>query len=389
MRTGAAAPRSLLDVCLALLGIALASVAVWVPQNPVGTAVTGPRWLLVVFPLVLAGPLAWRRTAPLLSWSLIVGAVVFQALLTGNSPEGLELIFVLGVGIYSVAAWSDSRRALVGLGVAGVGYGIYTLANHDVMSGRTSELWAGAFFAVMLAAIWLLGGFVRSRREQRRALARADEVEHNAAAAVAAERARLARELHDVVAHNLTIVVVQAAGARAAGDESSPVLETIERSSRDSLVEMRRLLGVLREDGEAVKLAPQPGVADIGALAEQVRRAGVPVDLSVRGDQRSLPPAIDLSAYRIVQESLTNVLNHAGRARATVTVCCDPDAVRIAVLDDGPGAGAAPNPLAGSGHGIIGMRERVTHFGGELRAGPRPGGGFAVEAVLVRDDAPS
>ncbi|MGH8860759.1 MAG: sensor histidine kinase [Jatrophihabitantaceae bacterium] len=382
MRMAALAPRSALDVGLAVVGVALAEVAAWVTPNPVGTPIAGPTWFVAVFPLLLAAPLAWRRSYPLLAWTLVMGAVVVQALTTADSPEGLEILFVLGVGGYSVAAYSDRRRALVGLGVAVAGYAIYALENRDVTSGRTSDEWAGSFFGVALIALWLLGVFVRNRQQERLLTARAEAIERGARVAVAEERARLARELHDVVSHNLSVVVVQAAGARASGAVNASTLEKIERSGRESLVEMRRLLGVLRSDGEDPALAPQPGVADIEALAEQVRAAGLPVEVTVEGDCRDLPPAIDLSAYRIVQEALTNVLRHAGPARAVVTIRCDRHAVTIDVDDDGCGASSEST---NAGHGLIGVRERVALFGGELIVGPRPTGGFAVSARLMRD----
>ena len=299
-------------------------------------------------------------------------------------------MFVLGVGSYSVAAYSTLRRALAGLAVTAVGATIYGLASHDIMSGDTGNLWSAAFFATAILAAWLAGVFIRGRREVVAHAARTVAAERQAERAAADERARMARELHDIVSHNLSVVVLQAAGAQAAGgSDADPALEKIERSGLQALVEMRRLLGVLRQPGEQSarpELSPQPGVAGLAALAEGVRAAGLRVVLAVDGDPSPLPAAVDISAYRIVQEALTNVLRHAGQASAQVTVRCGADEVQIEVTDDG--AGPQAGEQAGGGHGLAGMRERVALFGGELTAGPRPGGGFAVRALLPLGEQP-
>jgi signal transduction histidine kinase len=179
------------------------------------------------------------------------------------------------------------------------------------------------------------------------------------------------------------VAVLQAAGARASGKPAEATLEKIENSARQALAETRRLLGVLRDPDEETGLGPQPGIGDLDALAASVRAAGLPVHLVIDGDTAALPAAVDVSVYRIVQEALTNVLKHAGPARADVTIGCAPDTVTVEVTDDGtPGPGRrAP----AGGHGLAGMRERAAVFGGELAAGPRPGGGFAVRARLPLD----
>jgi signal transduction histidine kinase len=237
----------------------------------------------------------------------------------------------------------------------------------------------------MIVGMWLIGAFVGHFREQSRLRATTGEELRRAQEAVDHERARLARELHDVIAHNLSVVVVQAAGARAAGLGDDETLERIERTGRESLVEMRRLLGVLRQppDGE-VAMAPQPDVADVPSLVERVRGSGLQVDLDVTGDLTGLPATVGLCVYRIVQESLTNVLKHAPGATARVRVEGTADQVVVEVADDGPGARGS-----GGGHGLVGMGERVEVFGGELTVGASAGGGFVVRAVLPRSDAPS
>jgi signal transduction histidine kinase len=258
-----------------------------------------------------------------------------------------------------------------------VGYTVFSLEDRGVKRSDSGSMWSAAFFGVAAVAIWFAGVWIRSRRDATVLAERAADLEHEAHVAVTEERARMARELHDIVSHNLSVVVLQAAGARAAG-ASAGTLEKIERSGREALVEMRRLLGVLREDSTDTSLTPQPGIADIHVLAASVRAAGVPVELEVDGDYGTLPPAVELSAYRIVQEALTNVLKHAKRAHAEVRVRRDGDVLTVEVLDDGAGTSAAGT----GGHGLVGMRERVALFGGELHAGPRSEGGFAVHATL-------
>jgi signal transduction histidine kinase len=239
---------------------------------------------------------------------------------------------------------------------------------------------------------WLAGVFVRARRQAAAMTRHNAALQRQAEQAVTAERARIARELHDIVAHHLSVVVLQAAGARASGQAGERTLEKIEHSGRQALTEMRRLLGMLREADEKPELSPQPGLGELPALAESVRAAGLPVRLVVDGDGAALPAAVDVSAYRIIQEALTNVLKHAGSAHAEVSIGYVDDAVTIEVSDDGPGAPEAgplwPETTAG-GRGLTGMQERVALFGGELRAGPKPDGGFAVRARLPLGDGAS
>ena len=233
---------------------------------------------------------------------------------------------------------------------------------------------------LQLVAFWLAGVLVYARRQAAALAARSTALQQQAEQAAAAERARIARELHDIVAHHLSVIVLQAAGTRASGKPAGPSLEKIENSARQALTETRRLLGVLRDPDEEAGLDPQPGIGELDALAASVRAAGLPVRLVIDEDPAALPAAVDVSAYRIVQEALTNVLKHAGPARADVTIECADEALTIEITDNGiaePGS----KPKAG-GHGLAGMRERAAVFGGELAAGPRPGGGFAVRARL-------
>jgi signal transduction histidine kinase len=365
-----------LDLTIVLAVAVIAELNVWRFDS-----VAGPRWLTAALALLIALPLAFRRSAPLLACALVMLGVVVQAVASGDSAEGFQLILATGVAAYSVAAYSERRNALVGLALLALGYAIYAAEDRNIQSGRTGELWAGAFFGVGLLAAWLAGIFVHSGRERAAFTARAAEQEQATAAAIADERARLARELHDIVSHNLSVVVAQAGGARAHGAGSTDsALEKIERSSRDALVEMRRLLGVLRERDDDASVSPQPGIAQLPALATTMQAAGLPVELELELEQETMPAALQLSVYRIVQEALTNTLKHARASRAAVRIRRDGDALSVEIVDDGTGAATANG--TGAGHGLVGMRERVDHFGGVLHAGPLPEGGFAVRAAF-------
>jgi signal transduction histidine kinase len=237
-------------------------------------------------------------------------------------------------------------------------------------------------FTVVTFVVILLVRRVLGDRERRAQLA---ERERDLAAreAVVEERARIARELHDAIAHNVSMMVVQAGAERRVLDErdgpTREVLETIERIGRGALTEMRRLVGMLRSDS-GDPLTPQPGLDDLPTLVRQVGEAGLPVELQVEGERRELPVGIELSAYRIVQEALTNALKHAGQAHASVRVRYSADSLELEIVDDG--AGERQAPIAPGGHGLVGMRERVALYGGRLDAGRRPSGGFAVRVLL-------
>jgi signal transduction histidine kinase len=219
-------------------------------------------------------------------------------------------------------------------------------------------------------------------RRRRLNEARLEVEKEEAEAAIAEERARIARELHDIVAHAISVIVLQARGARrvihAEPDEASMALDAIERTGSQALGEMRRLLGLLREGDEELAMAPQPTLGRLDELVAQVRAAGLPVELSIEGKPMELPPGVDLSAYRIVQEALTNALKHAGPATARVAVRYVDTGLEVEISDDGAGSGNG----SGGGHGLAGIRERVTIFGGDVEAGAQPEGGYAVRAWL-------
>jgi signal transduction histidine kinase len=249
------------------------------------------------------------------------------------------------------------------------------------------------FITVLSLAPWLVGKAMRGRLAHLDVLetqaARAERAqEERARAAAKEERARIARELHDVIAHSVSVMVVQAGAAeevlRQAPERALEPIRAVQDTGRAALAEMARLLGMLRRDAEELGLAPQPGLDDLGALVGEARAAGLPVQLHVEGESRPLPVGADLSAYRIVQEALTNARKHAREAQATVTVRYTSDALELEVLDNGQGGKSARE----GGHGLIGMRERVALFGGELDAGPNAGGGFRVHARLPLGDTP-
>ena len=383
-------PGIIVDAGLGIVAAGLTAVAAWGPPRLIGpTPITGPWWLRALLPLLLGVPLVLRRRAPLLMWLAIWAGMALA--LTLNRPLDPDFgpypgtpapfTFVLLAAAYSLGAHASLRRAAAGLVAAAP---VVAELSHNgglgLLFGSQGGSAAVALALLQLAAFWLAGVLVRARRQAASLAARSAALERQAEQAAAAERARIARELHDIVAHHLSVVVLHAAGARAAGGADPETLEEIEHSGRQALTETRRLFGVLREPGEETGRAPQPGISELPALAGSLRAAGLEVSLSIDGDHAALPPAVNVSAYRIVQEALTNVLKHAGPARAEVTVGCADSAVTIEVTDDGPGS-PAPPALTG-GQGLAGMRERVAVFGGDLRAGPRPGGGFTVCARL-------
>jgi signal transduction histidine kinase len=379
---------TLLDVAAGVFVAAVTEWQVFSAREHLGTHVAGPRWLTVPLPLLIALPLLWRRRVPLLACALVMAGIAAQALASGDSPEGLQLIVLWVLVPFSVAAHSDRRRGALGLGLTLAAFGAYAAENPDITSGRTGDIWAGAFFLILAIGSWLAGAVLHARRERGSLEEHARLLEREARLAVGEERSRIARELHDIVSHNLSVVVVQAAGARAqAGQDATETstLEKIERSGREALVEMRRLLGVLRrdDDQDEVSPTPTPGIGELPRLADRLRAAGLEIEVKIAGDCAGLPPAVDLSAYRIVQEALTNTLKHAGcDARAAVRITREPDAITIQVADDG--AGRPPGNPSGTetGHGLIGIRERAAVFGGEVRAGARPEGGFSIHARL-------
>jgi signal transduction histidine kinase len=331
-------------------------------------------------------PLAWRRVAPrLVLLATLVATVPFLIL---DYPDVGSTTSSL-IAMYTVAAHCERRETTIAFGwsmaimlpvlVAGV---ISDEENLPV-AGVVGNL-------VIFGTAWILGDAVRNRRQLVESLQeRAETAERlraeEAQQAVLEERARIARELHDVVAHSLSVMTVQAAGARRVLDDhpgqARDALAQIEGTGREAMVEMRRLLGVLRADGhDSPDLAPQPGLDDVPTLVAKWNEAGLPVVLQITGDGVEVPPGVDLSTYRVIQEALTNVSKHAGTAaRAAVRIQVGDDAVELEITDDGRGAAAA---VTAGGHGLDGIRERVALVGGSVECGPADGGGWRVRAVL-------
>jgi signal transduction histidine kinase len=331
-------------------------------------------------------PIAWRRRSPMRVLYATGLSITAYSLLGYPPSNGYLGVFV---AFYTVAAHEPRRRATIAAAVTAggilVSYAAY--AAFKPMPGWTGNL-TTAYLSFGLA--WLIGDNLRVRRAytrelENRALQLEREREEKAAQAVAEERTRIARELHDVVAHYVSVMVVQAAGARRVVDKdpkaAKSALEAVESAGRTALTEMRRMLEVLREDDTGT--GPQPGLGELERLIDHVRDAGLPVELSIEGPTCCLPAGMDLAAYRIVQEALTNTVKHGGKATAHVTVRYTPDTLEIEVVDDGRGA-AAPLLTAedGRGHGLIGMKERVALFGGTLEVGPMLTGGYRVFARM-------
>jgi signal transduction histidine kinase len=328
------------------------------------------------FGLAASLPLLARRRWPVAVLAIIVAGAVL-------SPVDVAYQLPLMVALYTIGAhrsWEATLTAVAAvLGVALA----YSLAG-----GPNFPIGAVIGTAILSGVAAAIGLYVGGKRASEVALReRADRLDRErellAEAAVAAERVRIAQELHDVVAHNVSLIVVQAQalGATAGDERVRRATDDLADLGRQTMAEMHRTLKLLRAPGtDPVALEPQPGLADLHALLDRSRSAGVNVELAVQGAPRPLPQGVDLSAFRIVQEALTNVVKHAGRARARVQLTYGADALELTIVDSGGGAGAARS--RNGGHGLIGMRERTTLFGGTLTAGPREGDGFEVHASL-------
>jgi signal transduction histidine kinase len=371
----------LIDATIALALAALIAVQFGLNDQPGPEAdavnlITGP---------LLALTLVWRRSAPLamiVAFAVVtmtneaLGGGLFSFPDNADDPPPFASLLTAAVAFYSLGAHADERPGTIGLVVGVIAFWATVFITADVN-------FESFFFSTALAVgPWLFGRIVRARNLRLAAAER--EQEQRARIAVGDERARIARELHDVVAHSVGVIVVQAVGARRVFDQdperAREALESIERTARTALADMRSSLGVLRREGDERELAPQPGIDDLNELVEQATAGGLTVELAVEGEPIPLPPAVDLSAYRIVQEALTNVIKHADAARALVTVRYFDDGLELEVADDG--AGPPVGAVDGPGLGLMGMRERVDACGGRLHAGAGSDGGFVVRASL-------
>jgi signal transduction histidine kinase len=356
------------DVGLAIVLVVAAELEIWLTGDA-----GGYRTVAAIVAPVLAATVAARRLYPLLAGLVAQGTMCVTFAVWGDTQ-----IFGSSVAwfcaLYGMTVWTTQRQFAIGA--------VFVLVSDlAAAAGAVGTLHKSVPFAVITLVVMLLVRRVVGDRERRAQLA---ERERDVAAreAVVGERARIARELHDAIAHNVSMMVVQAGAERRTLDPESgstqEVLTTIEQIGRGALTEMRRLVGMLRSD-DGAPLAPQPGLGDLPTLVGQVREAGLPIELHVEGEPRELPVGLELSAYRIVQEALTNALKHAGEARATVRVSYAPDSLELEIVDDGTGG---PPRATGGGHGLVGMRERVALYGGRFDAGRSPGGGFAIRVLL-------
>lgn len=368
------------DSAIAAVAVVLGQLEVW--DGFGATHRQGPHWAQALAYTLCGLVLVLRRARPM---EVLVAVAVVQVgyFMIFGSPEGNGVGLAPIIAMYSVARWERRYRPAWGL-VLGLSVGLAWIG-FDPMDTVWSQRVASLFWASQSVIAWLVGALVRARlqtREQRRL--REVEVRERAAAE---ERNRVARELHDVVGHNITVMTLHASAVRRrlAPDqvEEREALETVERSGREAMTEMRRMVAVLRQEGDATQLAPAPGLADLDGLVARIESAGLPVDVAVSGERRALAAGIDLTAYRLIQEGLTNALRHANRpTRAAVRLTYEVDRLGVEVVDDG----GAVNGVLQPGHGLLGLRERVSVHGGHLSVRPRPVGGFELVAELPLED---
>ena len=390
---------TLTDGGIALIACFLGIITLWATRS-----MEGVRWDVpaVIFVIAIIAPLAWRRQFPLAVLVISVSVLTVSRLLGYQESEWTVNTAILA--LYSAGAYGAGRAREIVRGLAVLT--IFGLINYDILSEDLTGLPGNLLLlrilsivtsCVVIVVTWWFGDAVRVRRMREAELAESvvqlerDRLE-NARRAVFDERVRIARELHDIVAHHVSVMGVQAGAARRViekqPDMAIEALSNIEASSRTAVAEMHKLLSLLRQESESDQRAPQPSMAQLDALIAQMREAGLPVELEIEGDQQSLPPSVDLSAYRIVQEALTNTLRHAGPAQATVKIRYANGAVDIEVLDNGRGS-SDENHRESTGHGLIGMRERVALLGGKFQAGHYPGVGFSVRAHFPLDGIPA
>ena len=365
------------DALVAAAALVAGQLEVWGTGNALATHRQGPPWAEALCYGIPAVLLVFRRVRPLPVLCAMVAVMVAEFAAVG-SPEGFGVAVPPVIGIYAVANLEERRRAIWGLLAGGV-LGAAWIGFDPMDTTWSLRVQALAWLSSWIIA-WLAGALVRSRRLYVQGLVR--EREEKALTAVAEERNRIARELHDVIGHSVSVMTVQASAVRRLMREDQgrerAALETVESTGREALAEMRRMVGVLRGTGGAPDLAPPPTLDQLGGLIEKFRAAGLDVVLQTDGDPTPLPPGLDLTAYRLVQEALTNTLKHAHATRAAICIRYGTGRLTVAVRDDGRG----PDPAAEPGHGLLGMRERVAVYGGELVAGPAPGGGYELRAEI-------
>ena len=342
----------------------------------------GPLWFDVLAMLVIVLPLLARRRFPF-GAPVAMGVAAASISFVDKTVVPFDgVVFLTGcAALFLVGSLRDRIQAFAGFAVAEGVVGV--VVHNDPRSGLGNFIVASIIFTIVWSIAFGVGRKSVEADEAKERAARAERGrEERAHLAVADERARIARELHDVVGHSVSVMTVQASAVRrllrSDQEREREALLIVERTGREALAEMRRMVGVLRRPEEAPALAPQPSLEQLDKLVEQARQAGLPVELRVEGESVQLPAGVDLTAYRLIQEGLTNAIKHARATRAEVFVRYDGDRVELAVSDDGNGSSGGK----GGGHGLVGMRERVSVYGGELEAGPGPSGGFRLRATL-------
>jgi signal transduction histidine kinase len=366
---------------LVLVGLGL-SLALAATQQDTRDGPAGPLWFDVLAVAAVFVPLLLRRRFPF-GAPLAVGAALSAASFVDERfvPWNFMLALAGYAAVVLLAIRPDRSQAVSGLVLGIAVAGIVTRQDPNGSVGNFVFL-SMIILAVWIASFTLSRKFLEADQVRERAERAEREREDQARLAVAEERARIARELHDVVGHAVSVMTVQAAGVRRLlrpdQEREREALEVVEQTGRDALAEMRRMVGVLRSLDESPELAPQPSLEHLDKLVDQARNAGLPVELRFEGDPVPLPTGVDLTAYRIVQEGLTNATKHARAEHAEVLVRYDDGRLELTISDDGRGGGDGES----GGHGLVGMRERVSVYGGELEAGPRPEGGFRLHARL-------
>jgi signal transduction histidine kinase len=366
---------------LILVGVGVGLTEVVLTQDDLDGP-QGPLWFDILAILAITLPLLFRRRFPFYAPLAVGAALALSSFVDGRLvPNGLITVLFGIAAFVLLGMLRDRNQALAGLAF---GIGVVAIVAHNDPKGGVGNF---VFVSIVFSIAWAIGRLVsRQFHQAEEARERAEQAEREreerARLAVSDERARIARELHDVVGHSVSVMTVQASAARRLlrpqQEKEREALLVVEKTGREAMAEMRRMVGVLRRPEEAPALAPQPSLEQIEKLVEHTREAGLPVELKIEGEPVELPAGIDLTAYRLVQEGLTNAMKHAQAQRAEVVIRYGEDDVEVSVTDDGLGGGDGD----GGGHGLVGMRERVSVYGGELEAGPRAGGGFRLRARL-------
>lgn len=385
---GCTVARAALGRCVLRDGaIAAALFALTCVESTIAGRFPGPTWSWLLAAAGAIVPLAWRRRQPVAVLLAGCASILTEAFAVGV-PQSAGFFLASLLATYTVAAHASQRGRMVGAAALALTLPAY------LSQDPTSASLTGALPTLFIqAAAWVAGTVVRRRGENAAAAtAAARRAEAGAVSAAAEERVRIAHELHDVVAHALSVMVVQSAAARVAYDRRDPIardaLAAVEATGRDALTEMRRILDVLRPSDDDLSVTPLPSLADLHETVARLQPVGVQLATEVSSGVMSLPPAVQLSLYRIAQEALTNVVKHAGATTARLAVRLDEGAVVLTVEDDG-GTPMPAQRLSSGGRGHVNMRERAAAFGGALEAGPRAAGGYGIRATIPLPPGPA